>query len=108
MLAAERFRLHQGRWPGSLEELRPTYLQQILADPYDGRPLRFRRLPDGVLIYSVGPDGVDNGGVIARPFIQSQKGIDLGMQLWDVALRRQPAAELLPVPPRVTDAAPPR
>src|SRR5262249_35269283 len=87
MLAAERFRLRQGRWPASLGQLRPAYLQQILPDPYDGQPLRFRRVPDGVLIYSVGPDGVDNGGIIARPFIHSQKGIDLGMQLWDVTLR---------------------
>lgn len=105
MLAVERFRLRQGRWPATLNELRPAYLDQVLTDPYDGRPLRFRRLQDSVLVYSVGPDGVDNGGAIARPFVPSQQDTDLGVQLWDVAHRRQPAVEppeLLP-PSRVAD-----
>lgn len=109
LLAVERFRIRQGRWPESLGELCPAYLPQVLTDPYDGRPLRYRRLPDGVLIYSVGPDGKDNGGNIPRPFIASQKDIDLGLQLWDVPRRRQPAsepAEVLPVPPRIVDETP--
>src|SRR5262249_35009261 len=56
-VAAERYRRAHGVWPESLEALAPAYLGEVPADPYDGQPLRYRRLPDGVVIYSVGPDG---------------------------------------------------
>jgi hypothetical protein len=41
------------------------------------QPLRFWPLPDGLVIYSVGLDGVDNGGNLDpdNPFAS---GIDLG------------------------------
>lgn len=34
------------------------------VDPYDGRPVRCAFGPDGlILLWSVGPDGVDDGGL---------------------------------------------
>ena len=63
-LAAERFRLDRGRWPDSLEQLVPTYLSEIPRDPFAAGPLKLRKLPDGLFIYSVGVDGVDHGGRI--------------------------------------------
>src|SRR5205823_1706695 len=58
-LAAERFRLAKGRWPKDLAELIPGYLKQVPLDPYDGKPLRFRSVADGLAIYSIGPDRED-------------------------------------------------
>ena len=90
-LAAERFRISKERWPDSLDELVGTgYLESIPTDTYDYNPLRFRRTMDGLIIYSVGPDNTDNGGLIDRdrPLVP---GTDLGFQLWDVTARRQPA-----------------
>jgi len=88
-LAAERFRRDAGRWPESFAELVPGYLKNVPTDPFDLQLLRYKRLPDGVVIYAVGKDGVDDGGVIHR----SEDNLfppDIGVRLWDVAHRRQP------------------
>ncbi len=96
-VAAERFRLARGRWPNDLQELTPTYLAAVALDPYDGKPLRFKRVADGLLIYSVGPDGKDDGGAFNRQQ-PTAKGTDLVFRLWDVGRRRQAPAEALPEP----------
>jgi hypothetical protein len=52
-LEVERHRLaHGGALPGTLADLTPTYLPAIPADPFDGQPLEFERLPDGYRIIS--------------------------------------------------------
>ena len=60
--AVERFRHGQGRLPADLNELTPQFLANVPTDPFDGAPLRYRRLSRGYLIYSVGIDRRDNGG----------------------------------------------
>ncbi|NLH17527.1 MAG: hypothetical protein GX455_13210 [Phycisphaerae bacterium] len=62
-LAVERFRLAEGRLPESLEELVPKYIEAVPIDPFDGKPLRYKRLEKGYTIYSIGEDGEDNDGV---------------------------------------------
>jgi hypothetical protein len=81
-LAAERYRLAKGRWPDSLDALVPDYLPAVPADPFDGKPLRLGHLPDGLVVYSVGPDRTDDGGKIDRSHPGAQ-GTDVGFQLWD-------------------------
>jgi hypothetical protein len=88
LVAVERYRRAHDRWPRKLADLTPKYLAAVPLDPYDGKPLRFRRLPDGVVIYSVGPDLVDHGGTLDREN-PLRPGTDLGCQLWDVSKRRQ-------------------
>jgi len=61
-IAAERFRLENGRLPENLNELVPQFLSAVPADPFDGAPLRYHRLAKGYVIYSVGRDGHDDGG----------------------------------------------
>ena len=61
-LAIEQFRNKQGRLPAGLEELKPHFLAEIPADPFDGAPLRYRQLPKGYVLYSVDRDGHDDGG----------------------------------------------
>jgi hypothetical protein len=81
--AAVRYGRAQGQWPNGLEALQAAgYLREVPADPYGGRPLRLRRLEDGLVIYSVGPDGQDNGGHL-DPTNPQAPGTDLGFQLWD-------------------------
>jgi hypothetical protein len=89
-IAAERYRLAEGRWPETLEQLTPRYLTDVPRDPFDGQPIRYRRLDEGVVIYSVDRDREDNGGRINRAGPGSA-GSDLGFRLWDVAHRRKPA-----------------
>jgi hypothetical protein len=94
-VAAERYRKEHGRWPENMAALVTAgLLKEVPTDPFDGQPLRWRRLPKGIVVYSVGPDGKDNGGNINRANPVAV-GTDLGFQLWDVAHRRQP-----PRPPR--------
>jgi hypothetical protein len=62
-IAAELYRLDHGAYPKSLEALTPKYLAALPNDTFSGQPLLFKSLPDGVLIYSVGPNGKDDGGV---------------------------------------------
>ena len=45
-----------------LEELVPQFLPSVPLDPYDGQPLRYKRLPAGFVVYSIGADGRDDGG----------------------------------------------
>jgi hypothetical protein len=97
-LAAERFRRQQHRWPASLAELVPTYLNAVPTDPFDLQPLRFKKLTDGIVIYSVGDDGVDDGGQVL-PRTRQPRPPDIGVRLWDVAHRRQPPPTDLGVPP---------
>jgi hypothetical protein len=96
-LALECYRAEKERWPDRLDELGPAYLKAVPLDPFDTRPLRYKRLPDGVLVYSVGPDGQDDGGALNWKR-DGAKGTDLGFRLWDVDQRRQPPAEVLPMP----------
>jgi hypothetical protein len=62
-IALERLRRGSGGAPPDLSALVPAYLKTVPADPIDGKPLRCK--PGGGktwLLYSVGEDGVDDGG----------------------------------------------
>ena len=62
-LAIERFRLaNNNSFPGTLDTLVPKYCPSSPSDPFDAQPLRYRKLPRGYVVYSIGADGVDNGG----------------------------------------------
>jgi hypothetical protein len=88
-LAAERYRRAHGRWPEALDRLTPELLSAVPLDPFDGAPLRLARLDDGLVLYSVGFDGQDDGGRLAANWRSDQSG-DLGFRLWDVPHRRRP------------------
>lgn len=62
-VALERFRAGgRGAYPNSLNELAPKILESVPADPFDGKPLRYRKFGEGYVLYSVGPDLKDDGG----------------------------------------------
>ncbi len=50
------------RYPDSLQALTPRYLPQPLLDPFDGKPLRYRKLAKGCIVWSVSKDLRDDGG----------------------------------------------
>lgn len=89
-LACERFRLKHGRWPKELAEIPADMLPGgVPLDPFDGKALRYKHLEDGVVIYSVGPDGADDEGNIVRSGPHGP-GTDVGFRLWNPDRRRQP------------------
>jgi hypothetical protein len=94
-LAAERYRLAHHKWPEKLETLVPAFITEIPIDPFDGKHLRYRRLEDGIVVYSVGADEEDNGGNLYRSGSKRLTDgpppeTDLGFRLWDPDKRRQP------------------
>jgi hypothetical protein len=62
-LSVERYRIANGALPDSLSDLVPKFLSEIPTDPFDGQPLRYKKLAKGYVVYSVGEDGKDDGGV---------------------------------------------
>lgn len=94
LVAAERFRLAQGRLPQGWHEIVPAYLPKIPQDPYDGQPMRWKQTEEGLAVYSVWVDGKDDGGKMES----DEKGIqrDYGMQLWHPKFRRLPPLPPLP------------
>jgi hypothetical protein len=98
-LAAERYRRARGAWPDTLAQLVPHFLEAIPTDPFSGQLLKYRHPDDGVVIYSVGPDRVDDGGEVEGPD-PPQPGQDVGCRLWNPKQRRQP-------PPPAEDPPPP-
>ena len=62
-IALKRYQLKHGNYPMDLNVLMPDYLPAVQLDPVNGQPLRYRRNADGTfLLYSVGENGVDDGG----------------------------------------------
>jgi len=66
-IAVERFRMANGRLPDSLAELVPRWMNSAPADPFTDKPLLYRKLNKGFVVFSVGPDLKDLGGVEADP-----------------------------------------
>lgn len=82
-VAAERFRMMNERWPGSLDELVPAYLDAVPEDPFaDGHSLRLAKKERGIVIYSVGDDNVDDGGDV-RNVENEHVAPDIGFRLLD-------------------------
>jgi hypothetical protein len=64
LAAAAYAREHEGAMPAALDQLAGDYLPYVPFDPMAAgeRPLRLGKWPDGAVVYSVGDDGVDDGG----------------------------------------------
>ncbi len=93
-MACERYRLEHQAWPNSLDVLvEQKLLNAVPLDPIDGKPLRYRKDGDMIVIYSIGNDEKDDGGFIdrARP---EEPGVDVGFRLWSKEQRG-----VAPLPP---------
>lgn len=67
VVEVERFRAaNGGRLPMSLEELPAPTDRSLRTDPF-GDSLKYRVLDVGYVVYSLGPDRIDDGGVPKRP-----------------------------------------
>jgi len=61
--ALSAYQHDHGRYPFSLDALRDRgYLETIPLDPFVDRPLRYRQEDRRFILYSVGPNGIDDGG----------------------------------------------
>jgi len=61
--ALRAYRLEHHKYPSTLAELTPDYLQEIPEDPFSShQPLRYKTVGKTYILYSIGPDGKDDGG----------------------------------------------
>ncbi len=95
LIAVERFRMKHGKWPAKLSEVVPEFLDRLPTDPFDGTPIKMVRTSDGIIVYTVGNDKVDNSGKLNRKSPMAA-GSDLGFQLWDTKMRAKPASPVAP------------
>lgn len=60
-LGLERYKLAEGHYPDTLDQLVPTYLPELPADPFNpGHPIKYLLRDNQPILYSVGSNGVDN------------------------------------------------
>jgi hypothetical protein len=85
-IACERFRQANGRWPKELAEIPKSILAEVPRDPYVDAPLKYKVLPDGIVVYSVAEDQQDNEGKLT--YTNPKPGEDVGTRLWSPEFRR--------------------
>jgi hypothetical protein len=61
--ALKRYFLQHRRWPQGFEELGLEDDDSILIDPLCGRPFVYQTTTEGFRLYSLGTNGIDDGGV---------------------------------------------
>jgi hypothetical protein len=66
-VVVERYRVANGRLPKSLDELRDFAGRDLPSDPFTGKGLVYRPQGEGFMVYSVGDDGLDDGGPLQEP-----------------------------------------
>jgi hypothetical protein len=77
-VALAAYRADRGKYPAKLADLAPGYLKEVPDDLFSGRPLVYRPAGEGYLLYSVGPNGTDDGG---RPVDDDPQGDDLVVRM---------------------------
>ena len=61
--ALAQYRVERGSYPGTLAEVAPRYVKELPKDIFNNdADLHYVRKGDGYLLYSVGPNGKDDGG----------------------------------------------
>ncbi len=74
-IAIRRYQLaHAGALPKTLEDLTPQYFKTPPRDPMSGKPLVYKNEGSDFLLYSVGLDGIDEGGNISSATEKPPRG----------------------------------
>ena len=64
-IAIKLFQLDNNKLPQSLDELVPKYLSKIPDDPFNNlAPLQYKKTEKGYMLYSLGPDRIDQSGQV--------------------------------------------
>lgn len=80
---------HQGKYPKTLAELAPKYIDAIPKDPYTDGEFRYKSDGDGYLLYGVGSNGKDDGGF--GPGNMPESATEEQRQAWDdISIRTPP------------------
>jgi hypothetical protein len=77
-LALAAYRADNGNYPTKLEDLAPKYIAAIPDDLFSGKPLIYRQIGKGYLLYSVGANGIDDDG---KGVYDEPKGDDIVVRI---------------------------
>jgi type II secretory pathway pseudopilin PulG len=76
-LALRAFRVEHGHYPASLQELKGSYLTDIPEDPFAAAgAYKYAVNGDKFTLYSIGPDGKDDGGRAIDDPARAKDGVD--------------------------------
>ena len=82
LVAATRQRLETGTTPTTFEELSTKLVPPASRDPFTAdQPLVMKQTDGSLLVYSVGPDGEDDGGPVAPGADKVEGNDDVGLRL---------------------------
>jgi hypothetical protein len=60
--ALDAYKAEHGSYPKQLADLSPQYVEKIPQDVFSGKELIYKPKAKGFLLYSIGPNGTDDGG----------------------------------------------
>ena len=72
--ALAAYRADKGSYPTRLDDLTPKYLTKVPSDVFSGKSLLYKPTKEGYLLYSVGINEKDDGGL---SFDDEPRGDDL-------------------------------
>jgi hypothetical protein len=82
LLAATRERLATGTLPAAIESLVPARLPSVPRDPFtNDSPMRAAFEAGELSVWSVGPNGTDDGGPVAAGNAPPERGDDIGLRM---------------------------
>ncbi|MCS6976040.1 MAG: hypothetical protein NZM31_03385 [Gemmatales bacterium] len=76
--ALAAYRSEHGQYPETLDALAPEYLPTVPNDVFTGKPLIYRRTQQGYLLYSPGPNDLDEAG---RGADDDPRGDDISVRM---------------------------
>jgi hypothetical protein len=93
------YRAETGHYPARLDDLAPKHVATVAVDVFSGKPLIYKASESGYTLYSVGANGVDDGG---QSFDDEPRGDDLRVRipLTRPEPKSKPAAAAPPLAPR--------
>ena len=65
-MAMAAYKADKGGYPETLDQLKPQYLSVVPNDSFSETPLKYRKSQTGYLLYSVGVNRKDDGGVTVK------------------------------------------
>ena len=83
VFALRLYKAEHREYPESLDALSPAFLQAVPTDPFTSKPLVYVREGEGFLVYSIGLNGKDDGGLTETE--EDDRAVDPGTD--DVAWR---------------------
>jgi hypothetical protein len=82
LVAATKQRLETGAVPETFDELAAQLVPPASRDPFTAdQPLVMKQIDDALLVYSVGPDGEDDGGPVAPGADKVEGNDDVGLRM---------------------------